>query len=86
MSVHSREIHLKSRPMGAPTHDNFELVTVELPEPGPGEVQVKNLWMTVDPYMRGRMNDSRSYIGAFELGEAMQGGAIGEVESGPCGS
>jgi NADPH-dependent curcumin reductase CurA len=75
----SREIHLKSRPTGVPTHDNFELVTVTLPAPGPGEVQVRNSWMTVDPYMRGRMNDVQSYSPPFQLGEAMQGGAVGEV-------
>ncbi|MFN3583025.1 NADP-dependent oxidoreductase [Phenylobacterium sp.] len=75
----SREIRLKSRPSGVPTHDNFELASVELPAPGAGEVQVKNLWMTVDPYMRGRMNDAKSYVPPFQLGEALQGGAVGEV-------
>ncbi|WP_374569910.1 NADP-dependent oxidoreductase [Phenylobacterium sp.] len=75
----SREIRLKSRPVGVPTADNFEMATVELAAPGPGEVQVRNLWMTVDPYMRGRMNDVKSYVPPFALGEAMQGGAIGEV-------
>jgi NADPH-dependent curcumin reductase CurA len=75
----SREIHLKSRPSGLPTADNFELVRVELPDPGPGQVQVRNSWMTVDPYMRGRMNDVKSYSPPFQLGEAMQGGAVGEV-------
>lgn len=75
----SREIRLKSRPVGTPTADNFELATVELPTPGPGEVQVRNQWMTVDPYMRGRMNDVKSYTPPFALGEAMQGGAVGEV-------
>ncbi|HRD27854.1 MAG TPA: NADP-dependent oxidoreductase [Caulobacter sp.] len=75
----SREIRLKSRPVGTPTADNFELATVELPAPGPGEVQVRNSWMTVDPYMRGRMNDVKSYSPPFQLGEAMQGGAVGEV-------
>src|ERR1700760_124172 len=74
-----REIRLKSRPTGLPTPDTFEMATVELPAPGPGEVQVKNLWMTVDPYMRGRMNDVKSYSPPFQLGEALQGGAIGEV-------
>lgn len=62
-----------------PSADNFELVSVELPAPAPGEVQVKNLWMTVDPYMRVRMNETRSYMPAFQIGEALQGGAIGEV-------
>jgi NADPH-dependent curcumin reductase CurA len=79
MSLISREIRLKSRPVGTPTADNFELASVTLPAPGRGEAQVRNLWMTVDPYMRGRMNDVRSYTPPFQLGEAMQGGAIGEV-------
>jgi NADPH-dependent curcumin reductase CurA len=75
----SREIRLKSRPSGLPTADNFELATVDLKDPGPGEVQVRNLWMTVDPYMRGRMNDVKSYSPPFQLGKALEGGAIGEV-------
>lgn len=75
----SREIRLKSRPTGLPTTDNFELVTVDLPDPAPGQVQVNNTWMTVDPYMRGRMNDVKSYSPPFQLGEALQGGAIGVV-------
>jgi NADPH-dependent curcumin reductase CurA len=74
-----REVHLKSRPVGMPTHENFEIKTVELRDPGPGEVQVRNLWMTVDPYMRGRMNDVKSYAPPYALGEAMHGGAVGQV-------
>ena len=79
MSFTSKEIRLKSRPVGLPVADNFELASVTLPAPGAGEVQVKNLWMTVDPYMRGRMNDVKSYSPPFQLNEALQGGAIGEV-------
>jgi len=79
MSLSSREIRLKSRPLGAPTADNFELAEVTVSDPGPGEVQVKNQWMTVDPYMRGRMSDRKSYVPPFQIGEALQGGAIGEV-------
>ena len=75
----SREIRLKSRPVGLPTAANFELVSVDLSGPGPGEVQVRNTWMTVDPYMRGRMNDVKSYTPPFQLGEVLQGGAVGEV-------
>jgi NADPH-dependent curcumin reductase CurA len=75
----SREVRLKSRPVGLPTADNFEMATVVLPEPGPGEVQVRNTWMTVDPYMRGRMNDVKSYSAPWALGEVMQGGSVGEV-------
>jgi NADPH-dependent curcumin reductase CurA len=75
----SREIRLKSRPNGLPTADNFELASIDLPDPGPGQAQVRNTWMTVDPYMRGRMNDARSYVPPFQLGEVLQGGAIGVV-------
>ncbi|HKT55051.1 MAG TPA: NADP-dependent oxidoreductase [Caulobacteraceae bacterium] len=79
MTITSREVRLKSRPIGTPSRDNFEFATVEAPHPGPGEVQVKNLWMSVDPYMRGRMNDAESYAPPFEVGETMPGRAIGEV-------
>jgi len=75
----SREVRLKSRPTGVPTAANFEVATVTLPDPAQGEVQVRNSWMTVDPYMRGRMNDMKSYVPPFQIGEAMTGGAVGEV-------
>ncbi|HEX6859136.1 MAG TPA: NADP-dependent oxidoreductase [Caulobacteraceae bacterium] len=75
----SREVRLKSRPEGMPQPDNFEVASVELPAPGPGEVQVKNLYMSVDPYMRGRMYDRPSYVPPFQIGEPLQGGAVGEV-------
>src|SRR6516225_10132541 len=77
--VTSREIQLKSRPVGMPSAENFELATVAVPDPAAGEVQVKNIWMTVDPYMRGRMVDRPSYVPPFQLGKPLQGGAIGEV-------
>lgn len=79
MTVVSREIRLKSRPVGLPTAANFELVETRLPEPGPGQVLVRNLYMSVDPYMRGRMNDARSYTPPFQLGETLTGGAVGRV-------
>lgn len=75
----SREIRLKSRPEGAPGPENFELAEVEVPSPAPGEVQVRNRWMSVDPYMRGRMVDRPSYVPPFQIGEALEGGAVGEV-------
>lgn len=75
----SREVRLISRPVGAPVRDNFETVKVNVTAPGVGEVQVRNLWMAVDPAMRGRMSDAKSYVPPFNLGEAMQGPAIGEV-------
>jgi NADPH-dependent curcumin reductase CurA len=75
----SRAWHLKSRPSGMPTSDNFELKDIDLPPVGDGQVRVRNLWLSVDPYMRGRMNDVKSYVPPFELGEPLEGGAIGEV-------
>jgi NADPH-dependent curcumin reductase CurA len=75
----SREIHLKSRPMGKATLDDFELATVDVPAPGPGQVQVRNLWMSVDPYMRSRMFDRPSYTPPFQLGKPLEGGAVGRV-------
>jgi NADPH-dependent curcumin reductase CurA len=75
----ARAWHLTSRPQGLPTHDNFELREIELPPLGDGMVRVRNRWLSVDPYMRGRMNDVKSYVPAFELGEPMDGGAVGEV-------
>jgi NADPH-dependent curcumin reductase CurA len=77
--LHSREIRLRSRPAGMPSLDNFELASVPVPAPGEGEVHVRNLWMSVDPYMRGRMRDERSYIAPFQIGEPLDGDAIGEV-------
>jgi NADPH-dependent curcumin reductase CurA len=98
--VISREVHLKSRPIGLPVAENFDVVTVSVPDSAAGEVQVRNLWMSVDPYMRNRMGDRApnapprddriSGIAAsnatmfgwrppFQLGEVLQGGAIGEI-------
>ena len=73
------EVQLVSRPVGPPTPDNFRLVSVEVAEPAEGEILVRNLFMSVDPYMRGRMNDVKSYVPPFQLDEALQGGAVGEV-------
>ena len=78
-TITSREIRLKQRPTGLPSAEDFELVTVTLPQPGPGEVVVRNLYMSVDPYMRGRMVDRKSYVPPFALGETLQGGAVGQV-------
>ena len=75
----SREIHLVSRPTGWPTADDFKAVDTELADPGPGEVLVRNTYLSVDPYMRGRMNDVKSYVPPFALDAAMDGGAVGEV-------
>ena len=75
----SREIRLKSRPEGTPEAAHFELATVDVGQPGAGEVLVRNSFMSVDPYMRGRMYDRASYVPPFQIGAVLQGGAIGEV-------
>jgi NADPH-dependent curcumin reductase CurA len=74
-----REIRLAGRPAGAPGPQHFELVSAPVPALADGQVLVRNTWMSVDPYMRGRMDDTPSYLPPFELGAALQGGAIGEV-------
>jgi NADPH-dependent curcumin reductase CurA len=74
-----REIHLKSRPQGEPTPSNFELVEVDIPEPAEGQVLVRNHFMSVDPYMRGRMNDTKSYVPPYQIGRPLDGGAVGQV-------
>jgi NADPH-dependent curcumin reductase CurA len=80
MSIVAREFQLKSRPVGLPSEENFELVERRLDKPLEGQLLVRNLWMSVDPYMRGRMADRKSYIPPFQLGEPLEGTAIGIVE------
>jgi len=75
----TREIRLASRPSGWPEQANFTLTGTELPAPSDGELLVRNLFMSVDPYMRPRMNDVKSYVPPFQLGEPLDGGAVGEV-------
>ncbi|QOT17854.1 NADP-dependent oxidoreductase [Paenarthrobacter sp. YJN-5] len=77
--VQTREIHLASRPEGRPTPENFRLVSSDLPELKDGQILVENRFMSVDPYMRGRMNDRKSYSAPFRLDAALDGGAVGEV-------
>jgi NADPH-dependent curcumin reductase CurA len=75
----NRAWHLKSRPVGMPVEDNFELKEAPVPALEEGWVRVANNWLSVDPYMRSRMNDAKSYVPPFELGAPMEGGAIGTV-------
>ncbi|QSE80335.1 NADP-dependent oxidoreductase [Rhodococcus koreensis] len=75
----STQIQLINRPVGWPTQDDFRTASVELPALGPEQVRVHNEFVSVDPYMRGRMNDVKSYIPPFVLGETMTGGAVGRV-------
>src|SRR4051794_25808190 len=75
----TRAWHLTSRPIGLPTMDNFELKEAALPDLQDGWVRVENKWLSVDPYMRGRMNDVKSYVPPFQVGAPMDGGAVGKV-------
>ncbi len=75
----SREVRLASHPRGLPTIDNFILAQVELPALQDDQVLVRNRFMSVDPYMRGRMNPGKSYAPPFEIGQPLSGGAAGEV-------
>ena len=79
MAVVGREVRLVARPHGLPGEDVFEVAEVTVPSPGEGEVLIRNAFLSVDPYMRGRMNDRRSYVPPFALGEPMTGGAVGRV-------
>ena len=75
----AREVRLKSRPVGNPGPDNFELAEVAMPQPGDGQMLIRTVCMSVDPYMRGRMSDRKSYAPPFEIGKAMDGRAVGQV-------
>src|ERR671921_1947463 len=75
----SHEIHLKERPVRMPTENNFQLVKINISEPKDGEFLVRNIWMSVDPYMRGRMKETKSYIPSFQLGKPLEGGCVGLI-------
>jgi NADPH-dependent curcumin reductase CurA len=79
MSTPSREIHLTRRPTGIPSPEDFAVVEADVPDPSPGEILVRNDWMSVDPSMRGRMRDVPSYLPPFALGCPMEGATIGTV-------
>ena len=75
----NREIRLASRPAGMPTLDNFKIVDAEVPQLKDGEVSVHTLYISVDPYLRGRMREGRSYVPPFEVGQVIMSGVVGEV-------
>ncbi|KIP52809.1 NADP-dependent oxidoreductase [Leucobacter komagatae] len=75
----STQIRLARRPVGWPVHEDFETVTVDYDAPAAGEVRVRNEFVSVDPYMRGRMNDVRSYVPPYQLGDVIAGAAVGRV-------
>jgi NADPH-dependent curcumin reductase CurA len=74
-----REIQLTSRPAAMPTDETFELVEVPVPDPGEGQILVRNVWMSVDPYMRGRMRALKSYVEPYAVGRPLAGGCVGRV-------
>jgi NADPH-dependent curcumin reductase CurA len=76
---HGLEVRLVSRPSGWPDADNFDIVAAPIQQPVDGQIVVRNRIMSVDPYMRGRMNDTKSYVPPYEIGNAMDGAAVGEV-------
>ncbi len=76
----NRRVLLNSRPQGAPTPDNFRLETTDLPQPSEGQVLLRTVYLSLDPYMRGRMSDASSYAPPVELGEVMVGGTVCRVE------
>lgn len=78
-NLQAKEIRFASCPQGEPSQENFTLTTVDLPELQPGEVLVRNSFFSIDPYMRGRMNEGKSYILPFALGKALDGAAVGQV-------
>ena len=75
----NREIHLASRPTGVPKPENFKLVETPMPKTGQGQFLVRNILMSVDPYMRGRMTDRESYIPPYQVGQVLDGGSVGQV-------
>jgi NADPH-dependent curcumin reductase len=77
--VMNTQVLLASRPKGQVSEDNFRIVETPIPEPGDGEVLVKNEWLSLDPYMRGRMNDAKSYVPPVELDAVMVGQTVGEI-------
>jgi NADPH-dependent curcumin reductase CurA len=77
--MQNKEIRLATRPAGMPTVDNFQFVDAETPPPNDGEVLVRTLYISVDPYLRGRMREGRSYVAPFAIGQVIESGAVAEV-------
>ncbi len=75
----NQRVLLARRPQGAPVPEDFQLDEVAVPQLAPGEVLVRTIWLSLDPYMRGRMNDAPSYAAPVGLGEVMQGECVGQV-------
>jgi NADPH-dependent curcumin reductase CurA len=79
VEIKNHAVVLKQRPVGVPKTGDFEVVEMPIPNPDPGQVLVRNRYMSVDPYMRGRMIEAKSYTPSFQIGEILTGGCVGEV-------
>ena len=79
MAAMNRQVLLASRPQGWIREENFRIVDAPVPKPDPGEVLVRGEWLSLDPYMRGRMSDAKSYTAPVEIGQVMVGQVVGEV-------
>src|SRR5262249_9618700 len=79
MTTRNRQITLAARPVGFPKESDFKLIESPIPEPSSNEFLVKVIYLSVDPYMRGRMNDRASYAAPVKLGDVMTGGTVGKV-------
>src|SRR5262249_62269321 len=79
MTESSQRIVLASRPVGEPTLDNFRSEKALIPQPGSGQMLLRTLWLSLDPYMRGRMSDAPSYAKPVGIGAVMEGGTVSEV-------
>src|ERR1700759_1955778 len=79
MSAAGKRIVLASRPVGEPKPSDFRIEDAEVPAPGPGEVLLRTIWLSLDPYMRGRMSDGPSYAAPVPIGGVMEGGTVSEV-------
>lgn len=82
----NRQVIMASRPVGEPKPSDFAVVEKPVPQPGPGQVLVKTLWLSLDPYMRGRMSAAKSYARSLEPGDVIVGGTVGEVVASQNGS
>ena len=78
-NLHNRRWLLASYPEGMPVPENWIIDTQPVPDPGPGQILVKSKWLSVDPYMRGRMSPGSNYTKGVSLGEVMQGGGVGKL-------
>ncbi len=84
MNITNKKVVLKNRPDGFPKLDDFEILTEEIPSLNYGEVLVQILWLSLDPYMRGRMSEAKSYAAPIKIGEVITGGAVGKIIASKC--